>query len=161
MAQKSEMCVCVWGGGGGEHAELQSSYSWGGERGGGGLTLEKEEGFQFRTSHRMNGKTGGGGIISWMKLKPYDLNLDEGFTAIKAQENKTKRKRATHTLSCTHTHIYMHYCSFMVLGIGGSGRGGKKGIHIQQHVYRHVKKKGLHIQQHIYRHMEWSLVVAG
>ena len=41
---------------GGEHAELQSSDSWGGR---GGLTLEKEEGFQFQTSHRMNGKTGG------------------------------------------------------------------------------------------------------
>ena len=122
MAQKSEMCG--GGGGGGEHAELQSSYSWGGE--GGGLTLEKEEGFQFRTSHRMNGKTGGGGIISWMKLKPYDLNLDEGFTAIKAQENKTKRKRATHTLSCTHTHTYI--CTIAVLwylaleGVGGEGK---------------------------------------
>ena len=33
--------------------------------------------------------------------KPYDINLDEGFTAIKAQENnnnKRERERRTHTL---------------------------------------------------------------
>ena len=28
-----------------------------------------------------------------MQRKPYDINLDEGFTAIKAQENKTLKKK--------------------------------------------------------------------
>ena len=32
--------------------------------------------------------------------KPYDINLDEGFTAIKAQENNNnKREREMHTYS--------------------------------------------------------------
>ena len=57
-------------------------------------TLEKEEGFQFQTSPGMNGKTRlpGGKPISRMQCKPYDINLDEGFTAIKAHKNKTTQK---------------------------------------------------------------------
>ena len=38
--------------------------------------------------------------ISRMQCKPYDINVDEGFTAIKAQENKptkNKRERDAHT----------------------------------------------------------------
>ena len=38
--------------------------------------------------------------ISQMQCKPSDINLDEGFTAIKAQENKptkNKRERDAHT----------------------------------------------------------------
>ena len=66
--------------------------------GGGGSDLGKGKGFQFQTSQAMNGKTGvpggggGGGDknISRMQRKPCDINLDEGFTAIKAQE-KVKR----------------------------------------------------------------------
>ena len=52
-------------------------------------TLEKE-GFQFPTSQGMSGKTGLSREknISWMQCKPYDINLDEGFIAIKVQENK-------------------------------------------------------------------------
>ena len=41
---------------------------------GGDLTLEKEEGFQFKTSQGMNGKTrvpkGEKNNISWMQWKP-------------------------------------------------------------------------------------------
>ena len=77
-------------------------------------TLEKEEGFQFQTSQGMNGKTGvpGGKPISRMQCKPYDINLDEGFTAIKAQENKQtktnkqirERERDTRTNTLTQSH---------------------------------------------------------
>ena len=53
----------------------------------------------------MNGKTGvpGGKPTSQMQCKPYDINLDEGFTATKAQENnKRERERRTHTLTCVY-----------------------------------------------------------
>ena len=47
------------------------------------------------------------------RCKPYDINLDEGFTAIKAQENNNKREgreRHTHknTLSHNRTCVYMY-----------------------------------------------------
>ena len=55
--------------------------------------------------------------ISLMQCKPYVINLDEGFTAIKAQENnnnnnKTKQKqrereRRTHTLTQLYIRIYV------------------------------------------------------
>ena len=43
----------------------------------------------------------GGKPISQMQCKPYDINLDEGFTAIKAQENNNNKRE-------THTHIHSH-----------------------------------------------------
>ena len=63
--------------------------------GGRGPTLQKEKGFQFQTSHGMNRKTRvpGGKSISRMQRNPCDINLDGGFTAIKAQENKTKQNQ--------------------------------------------------------------------
>ena len=126
-----------------ESAELWNTNSWGGVRwvggeGGGGPTLEKEEGFQFQTSQGMNGKTGVPGRKKTQNNNQlvgcsgnYDINLDEGFTAIKAQENKTappphpsphkkrkkkeekkRRKEETelHTLTyaLTHTHTCIH-----------------------------------------------------
>ena len=63
MTEKSEE-MGGGGGGGGEEGERESAELWiadswrGGGGGGSDPTLEKEEGFQFQTSHRMNGKTG-------------------------------------------------------------------------------------------------------
>ena len=54
-------------------------------------TVEKEEGFRFQTSQEMNGKTGEK-AISRMHCKPYDINLDNGFIAVKAQEKNIKIK---------------------------------------------------------------------
>ena len=53
------------------------------------VTRPREEGFQFQTSHGMNGKTGV--PISRTQQKPYDIiiHLCEG---IKAQENKTRER---------------------------------------------------------------------
>ena len=47
--------------------------------------------------------------ISRMQCKPYDINVDEGFTAIKAQEitTKTKRERDAHIHSHTIVHAYI------------------------------------------------------
>ena len=62
-------------------------------------TLEKEEGFQFQGMNRKNGVRGGK-PISQMQCKPYDINLDEGFTAIKDQENNNNnnnKKRDIHS----------------------------------------------------------------
>ena len=71
--------------------------------------------------------------ISWMQWKPYDINLDECFTVMKAQENQqkqTKKERESashaHIHSHSHTRAYMQNCSSMVgysEGIGGSRRG--------------------------------------
>ena len=62
---------------------------------------------------------GGGGTISQMQCKPYYINLDEGFTAIKAQENNnnkreteterdTERERDAHISSHTIVYAYIH-----------------------------------------------------
>ena len=81
-------------------------------------TLEKEEGFQFQTSQGMNGKTGvpGGKLISRMQCKPYDINLDEGFTAIKAQENKQTNKRERDTDAQTLSHNRTIYALIQYYG---------------------------------------------
>ena len=55
----------------------------------------------------------GGKNISWRQCKPYDINLVEGFTAIKTQENKQRnkireRETHTHTLSHNHTCIFTY-----------------------------------------------------
>ena len=51
--------------------------------------------------------------VGRMHCKPYDINLDEGFTAIKAQENNNKNnnnnnKEQREGERETHTHIYSH-----------------------------------------------------
>ena len=66
--------------------------------------------------------------ISQMQCKPY-INLDEGFTAIKTQDNNNKRERHAHRHSHTIVHAYIHtnavlwvsYCK----GIWRSGREGE------------------------------------
>ena len=99
-------------------------------------TLKKEEGFQFQTSQGMNGKTGvpGRRPISRMQCKPYDINLDEGFTAIKAQENKqakTKNKQIRERERYTRKHSntiaqYTHLYSTMIGYSEGIGRSGRR-----------------------------------
>ena len=63
-------------------------------------------------------------------------------------ERQTESYTRAHTLSHIHTCAFTHYCSSMVgyiEGIGGSGRERKKekkkGLHIQQHIYSHVRSK--------------------
>ena len=48
--------------------------------------------------------------INRMQRKPYDINFDEGFTTVKAQEitTKTKRERDAHKHSHTIVHAYIH-----------------------------------------------------
>ena len=88
-----------------------------------GIFLEKEEGFQFQTAQGMNGKTGAHGAkkpISQMQWKPYDINLDEGFTAINLikasgkQNNHTHKKREMLHMR-TYTLIHTHTCTVAVL----------------------------------------------
>ena len=94
----------------------------------------------------MNGKTGVPGArkaLVGRRESPIDINLQEGFTAIKAQENKAlkkkdkkkrgggERKRERESYICAHTrtytHAYTHYYSSVVgcseLGIGRRGWG--------------------------------------
>ena len=120
VTEKAEEMV---GGGGGrkererEHAELWNMDSWEKKKKKKKLvldpTLEKEEGFQFQTSTGMNARMGkpeypGGKNISHMQCKPYDITLDEGFTAIKTQKNKKERKeRNSHIHSHTIIHVYI------------------------------------------------------
>ena len=51
----------------------------------------------------------GGKNMNQIQCKPYDINLDEGFTAIKAQEitTKTKRERDAHIHSHTIVPAYI------------------------------------------------------
>ena len=115
----------------------------GGGGGGGGLAegsdLGKGRSSQFQTSQGMNGKTrvpGAKKSLVGRRESPIDINLHEGFTAIKAQENKTLKKkdkkergggeRKRESYICAHTrtytHAYTHYYSSVVgcseLGIG-------------------------------------------
>ena len=59
------------------------------------------------------------GTISQMQCKPYFINLDEGFTAIKAQENNNnkrerqrqrerERERETHTYTLTQSYMRIY-----------------------------------------------------
>ena len=77
----------------------------------------------------MNGKTGvpGGKPTSQMQCKPYvyDINLDEGFTATKAQENN-KRERDAHIHSHMHIYVLMQYYGKAMPTVNASeGVGGK------------------------------------
>ena len=132
MEQKSDRER--WGGGGGGGGERASVLSFGiciHEKKDKKIdpTLEKEKSFQFQTSLATNGKTGvpGGKPISRMQCKPSDINLDEGFTAIKAQdfffffffflrerEMGGGGERHTHTYTLTQSymriHVLMQYC---------------------------------------------------
>ena len=45
-----------------------------------------------------------------MQCKPYDITLYEGFTAIKAQEDKQKTRERE---ICLHTHVYTLAQSYM------------------------------------------------
>ena len=42
-----------------------------------------------------------------MQWKPYDINLDEGFTVMKAQENQQKQTKKERE-SASHAHIHSH-----------------------------------------------------
>ena len=100
-------------GDGGEHAELWNTDSWKEEKKK-GLGEVGEGGNEWE-----NWSTRGEKNISQMQWKPYDINLDEGFTSTKAQANKTttnnnkerKSYTCTHTL---HTYTYTHYWSSVV-----------------------------------------------
>ena len=59
----------------------------------------------------------GGGDISQMQCKPYDINLDEGFTATKTQKNKKERReRNSHIHSHTIIHVYIYIYVLMQYG---------------------------------------------
>ena len=119
----------------------------------GDLTLEKEEGFQFQTSQGMHGKTGAPGRepISRMLRKPYDINLDEGFTARKTKqpENKdretdrqtdtkrqTQRELHMRTYTLTHTHSHVRTIAVLWWRDGGGGGGGKKKAYIFNSIFK-------------------------
>ena len=87
--------------------------------------------------------TGGKKPKSQMQRKPYDINLDEGFTAInlnkasgkqnnhkKRREKKKKKREMLHMCTYTLIHTYMHCCRSVVgysEGIRRSGWGGGGG----------------------------------
>ena len=81
-------------------------------------TFKKEEGFQFQISQGMNGKTGVPGgkkpldRCSDINLDEGFIGVDEGFIAIKTQENNNnererERERDAHIHSHTIVHAYI------------------------------------------------------
>ena len=95
-----------------ESAELWNRYSWEEKETETfwDPTLEKEEGFHFQTSQGMNGTHPEEKNISQMQCKTNDINFDEGFTAIKAQENKPTKEREMHTHIIIHSHAILRAC---------------------------------------------------
>ena len=83
----------------------------------------------------------GGKPIDRMQCKAYDINLDEGFTAIKAQENKSnkrerererERERDAHIHSYAIVHAYIRTNAVLWSatvkaseGVGGKGKTNK------------------------------------
>ena len=52
-----------------------------------------------------------------LQCKPYDINLDEGFIAIKVQENKQTKtfKREMHIYTLTQSYMHIYICANAVL----------------------------------------------
>ena len=70
-----------------------------------------------------------------MQCKPYDINLDEGFTAIKDQENnnnnnkqKTKRERERNAHIHFHTIVFAYICINAVLWSATLKASGGMGV---------------------------------